>query len=137
MQFVLDVRKWLRNTIDEFRNRRLERKAMSLAVWRFSKLHPNWYESCFDEAFLSRLAFSRLKAIDAEELAREWTRQFRYADQRVRSRDIHQVQPVADSFLRLLGEAKDELRSAATSSASHAPSRIEEPTTPCSGARDW
>lgn len=137
MHFVYDVFKWVARWISAFRCRRLERRAVRIAIARFSKLHPHWYESCFDEVFLRRLPVSRLGAVGAEELALEWTRQFRYSDQRVRNRDVRQVRPVADSFLRLLADVKDELYIATPRGELRDRSPIDGSIAPCSCARGW
>ena len=87
---------------------RIRRRALQVALWRFARLHPHWYDAMFDDAFLRRLPAASLSEMEASVLAREWTRQFRYHDVRRVERDARLVTPVAESFLALLQAAERE-----------------------------
>lgn len=88
----------------------IRRRAMEVALARFSQLHNHWYRSCFDSSFLERIPKETFAQLDAAGLACEWTRQFRYRDERQRNIDLRQVTPVAESFLSLLVAAEGELK---------------------------
>jgi hypothetical protein len=63
----------------------------------------------FDEVFMARLPADGIAEMTPVELAREWTRQLSYRDQRRRERDVRQLTPVSESFLSLLEGAEEEL----------------------------
>lgn len=112
----------------ESRDRRAKSGARGVAMDRFSKLHPYWYESAFDETLLERLPPGALDEIDAPGLAREWTRQFRYRDERRRDLDVARLAPVAQSFLSLLKDAE-------TAAGVHGRTEAEDPPPPALPAR--
>lgn len=87
----------------------LRRRARDLALERFSQLHRFWYLSFFDRFFLERFTPDSLASIGPEGLAREWSRQFRYRDERQRAIDIRQLTPVVEHYLCLLESAYAEL----------------------------
>lgn len=89
--------------------RRTTARALDVAINRFKNLHALWYEALFDEAFVRRVFAAEGGRVDATTLAREWSRQFRYRDARQRERDIRQLEPVAESFLRLFAQANAEI----------------------------
>lgn len=111
---LLKVEHALVRTVARDLRRREERLARERALHRFARLHPSWHASLFDAAFLARLP-EDLHGRDATGIARAWTRQFRYRDERRRERDVRRLEPVARSFLRLLAETEAELRAGATS----------------------
>jgi hypothetical protein len=120
MNHSIDPSQWLARMRKRNGQVRRRRRALVIAMQRFAKLHPEWYESLFDEVFVARLPADAIAEMASTELAREWTRQFTYCDQRRRERDVRQLTPVAESFLRLLLMAEDELaarRSAAPTDA--------------------
>lgn len=90
------------------RRARMRSRAMRVAMWRFGRLHPHWYDAMFDASFLRRFPAGSVADMEASALAREWTRQFRYHDVRRIERDARLVTPVAESFLALLQDAQGE-----------------------------
>ena len=108
------MKRWLVRILDANAAERRRRRALRTAMWRFARLHPHWYDGLFDETFLGRLPAASLTEMDATALAREWTHQYRYRDQRHRERDVRQVAPVAESFLTLLATAEADLATAAS-----------------------
>ena len=109
---VLSVRlyRWFARMRERWAEEQIRRRSLELALERFSKLHTHWYCSCFDSFFLERIPKETFTGLDAVGLACEWTRQFRYRDERQRNIDIRQVTPVAESFLNLLAAAEEEAR---------------------------
>jgi hypothetical protein len=105
----LEIR--LASVLEEHVRRQIRRRAIKRAFQRFSRLHPEWHQSTFDEWFLSRLPEGLLETQDSAALALEWTRQFRYRNERQRERDAQQLTAIADSFLALLADAQAELES--------------------------
>jgi hypothetical protein len=127
MNYSIDIRQWLARTRKRNGRARQGRRALVNAMQRFAVLHPDWYESLFDEVFVARLPAESIVEMAPAELAREWTRQFSYRDQRRRELDVRQLTPVAESFLNLLSLAEEELaapRSAAPVEA--VPSRRDQ-----------
>lgn len=111
--------------------RRAQRRALHIAMMRFAKLHPMWHEALFDEAFV-RHVFARAEGgVDPVTLAREWTRQFRYRDARKREREVCQLVPVAESYLRLLEEAWDEVAPERDRSSRRTPAGGRTEAAPC------
>lgn len=98
----------LADMLEHHFRQRSSRRATARAIRNFSRLHEEWYQSAFDEWFLTRLPEGLLDSKDAAALAREWTRQFRYEDERRRERDVEQLLGVAESFLALLAAAEEE-----------------------------
>lgn len=109
MNLLTKLERKLSEMLAEDALRRVRRRALDIAMDRFEKLHPAWHESLFDRSFVRRVFSAQEEEIDATMLAREWTRRFRYQDERKRERDVRQLEPVADSFLRLLIQAEHEL----------------------------
>jgi hypothetical protein len=69
-------------------------------------MHPDWHRSLFDDAFLARPDAREAEGRgDAAALARLWTRQFRYRDERRRERDVRLLTGPAGDYLALFGEA--------------------------------
>jgi hypothetical protein len=101
---------WLARSREKWAEEQIRRRSMEVALKRFSKLHAHWHRSCFDSFFLDRIPKETFARLDAAGVAREWTRQFRYRDERQRNIDIRQVTPVAESFLSLLAAAAGELK---------------------------
>ncbi|MEX2542959.1 MAG: hypothetical protein WD314_14210 [Trueperaceae bacterium] len=99
--------RWLERHVKEH----IQRRSITVAVERFSKLHPHWYDSCFDRSFIDRFSPGAFTDLGATAMATEWTRQFNYRNERRRATDIRQLTPVAESFLTILAEAKAELSS--------------------------
>lgn len=90
-------------------HRRRQRQALRVALSQFSRLHPDWYDAFFDDAFLDRLPASELDRVDGLALAREWARQFRYRDARKRELEVKRLAPVAEDFLMLRARAEANL----------------------------
>jgi hypothetical protein len=111
MEALLRWQHTLSRVLEENVRQQIRRRSRSRALERFAQLHPRWYESTFDEWFIGRLPPGLLEARDATALAREWTRQFRYRDERRRESDIRRLTPVAESFLNLLESAEAEVDS--------------------------
>jgi hypothetical protein len=109
MNYSIDIRQWLARTRKRNGRARQGRRALVIAMQRFAMLHPDWYESLFDEVFVARLPAESIAEMAPAELAREWTRQFNYRDQHRRELDVRQLTPVAESFLNLLSLAEEEL----------------------------
>ncbi|HEX7038941.1 MAG TPA: hypothetical protein VF202_02385 [Trueperaceae bacterium] len=95
--------------LDEVRRERRERAALARAAEAFSRLHPAWHGALFDGPFLRRFEPRELLAMDPLELAREWSRQFAFADARRREREVARAAEAAASLKDLLAE---ELRRA-------------------------
>lgn len=111
---LLKLEHALVRTVARDLRRREERVARERALRRFARLHASWHASLFDAAFLARLP-EDLHGRDATAIARAWTQQFRYRDERRRERDVRRLEPVVGSFLHLLAEAEAELRAGAPS----------------------
>lgn len=94
---------------DQIRTSWRHRHARRIAVSRLSSLQPHWVALRFDETFVARLPEELVLAVDAEGVAREWTMQFTYRDERQRERDVRQVAPVAEAYFTLLAQAEAEL----------------------------
>lgn len=97
----------LRTALDAWRARRASDRALRTALARFAALHPSWAASCFDATFVRRIGVTAVLAGPAVEVARSWTLQFRYADERTRERDVRQLVPVVESFVALVRDALD------------------------------
>lgn len=91
-----------------WRTRRARDRAVRKALARFSALHPDWYAACFDETFVRRIGMDAVLAGPPVDVARSWTLQFRYAEERSRERDVRQLIPVVESFVTLLRGALEE-----------------------------
>ena len=98
----------VRTAVSGWRSRRARDRAVRTALARFSALHTDWYASLFDATFVRRIGVDAVLAGPAVEVARSWTLQFRYADERQRERDVRQLVPVVESFAALLRGALDE-----------------------------
>ncbi len=96
--------------LEEVRRERRERAALARAAEAFSLLHPAWHGALFDEPFLRRFEPRELLTMDPLELAREWSRQFTFADPRRREREVARAAEAAASLKDLLAE---ELRRSA------------------------
>src|SRR5690606_24907323 len=94
---------------EEWRQQRLQNRALIRASRLFELLRPQWYQALFDEPFLRRFEPSALLEMTARDLAIEWARQFSYADPRRRDREIEQVTEVAAHFKELLQAAMSDL----------------------------
>lgn len=99
----------LRPTLDAWRDRRARDRALRTALARFGALHAHWAASCFDATFVRRIGVDAVLAGPSVEVARSWTLQFRYADERTRERDVRQLEPVVESFAVLLRDALAEV----------------------------
>ena len=78
-----------------------ETQAFENAYRTFTQRHPQWEAALFDEHFLrSRLENRKVQQIDLHELADEWAQQFR-VNQESRNRNIHDLLPAAQDFLKL------------------------------------
>lgn len=78
-------------------------RARAAALRAFATRHPAWAASWWDAAFVRRAdATAAIDAGDARALARAWTGQFAYRDERRRSLDTERLTPVATEFLRLV-----------------------------------
>lgn len=108
MNVLTNLERSLADVLAKDAERRAQHRALEIAMERFRHLHPTWHESLFDDSFVRRVLEAEEGNADARTLAREWTRQFRYRDPRRRERDVRQLEPVADSFLALLAQAKEE-----------------------------
>ncbi len=107
----------IRTAVADWRARRARDRALRTALARFAALHPDWYASCFDETFVRRIGPDALLTESPVDVARSWTLQFRYAEERARERDVRQLVPVGESFVTLLRGALDEIRPATPRSA--------------------
>jgi hypothetical protein len=99
----------LRTALAGWRARRARDRAVRTALARFGALHAGWYASCFDETFVRRIGIDAVLAGPSVEVARSWTLQFRYAEERARERDVRQLVPVVESFATLLQGALAEM----------------------------
>lgn len=89
-----------------WRRRRARASARRRALTAFAAMHPDWHRSLFDAAFLARPDAREAEGRgDAAALARLWTRQFRYRDERRRERDVRILTGPAGDYLALLHEA--------------------------------
>jgi len=101
----------LRKQADE----RSLRHAVARAADVFGRLEPELAASLFDVPFLTRFDPHELLRMEPRDLALEWSRQFNYADQRRRERDVARVTEAADGFLALLSRVvNDEVTSRPT-----------------------
>ena len=98
----------IRTILDAWRDRRARDRALRTALARFGASHPHWAASCFDATFVRRIGVDAVLAGPAIEVARSWTLQFRYADERTRARDVRMLVPVVEHFATLLQDALDE-----------------------------
>jgi hypothetical protein len=94
-----------RTALAGWRTRRARDRAVRRALALFGATHPTWTASCFDAAFVHRIGVDAVLAGPAVEVARSWTLQFRYTDERTRARDVRQLVPVVEAFTALLREA--------------------------------
>ena len=107
----------IRSTLEGWRARRAQDRALRTALARFAALHPDWYASCFDETFVRRIGPDAMLTESPVDVARSWTLQFRYAEERARECDVRQLVPVVESFVTLLRGVLDETRPATPRSA--------------------
>ncbi len=107
---------WL---VQDFQARYL-RQAAQRAYEAFVRQHPLLSESLFDEHFLMRGAAPLLRGyLNAEPpepaaLARAWTEQMWYRDERMQLHLINQLLPIASDFLRLVDMELADLKGGAT-----------------------
>lgn len=78
------------------------RRHVTQAAAVFERLEPELAATLFDEPFLTRFHPHELLRMEPRDLALEWSRQFNYADQRRRDRDVARVTEAADAYLALL-----------------------------------
>ena len=76
--------------------------AAALVLPAMPAAEPELAATLFDEPFLTRFHAHELLRMEPRDLALEWSRQFTYADQRRRDRDVARVTEAADGFLALL-----------------------------------
>lgn len=89
-----------------WRHRRARAAAERRALAAFAAMHPDWHRSLFDATFLARPDVREAaERGDAVAMARAWTRQFRYRDERRRERDVRILTGPAGDYLALLEEA--------------------------------
>lgn len=89
-----------------WRRRRARAAAEGRALAAFAAMHPDWHRSLFDAPFLARPDVREAaQRGDAAAMARAWTRQFRYRDERRRERDVRVLTGPAGDYLALLDEA--------------------------------
>lgn len=89
--------------------RRVER-ARARGVAAFAASHRVWDEALFDAAMLRRPdAAAALEARDPEGLARSWTQQFAYRDERRRERDVASLAAVAEALFAHIDEEEARL----------------------------
>lgn len=107
--------------MERFRNRmstvlleRAERRALRRARrWAADVLactHPYWHQALFDEAFVVRLPAKDLLRLSPADLARQWSCQFNYSDERRREHDIKRLTPVAEFYQELMASAATDFR---------------------------
>lgn len=81
--------------------RRTRKKALRRAYLEYRATHAH-QELRFDRHFLTGKGAEALAGRDPEALARAWTTQFRYGDEKRRAADVRQFLPMAESLLELL-----------------------------------
>jgi hypothetical protein len=75
--------------------------AFENAYRAFTQRYPQWKAALFDEHFLrSRVANRKAQQIDSHGLVDEWAQQFQ-VNQVSRNRNIHDLLPAAQDFLKL------------------------------------
>lgn len=75
--------------------------AFENAYRTFTQRYPQWKAVLFDEHFLRpRFVNRKTQQIDSHALADEWAQQFQ-ANQASRNRNIHDLLPAAQDFLKL------------------------------------
>ena len=94
--------------IHPWTRRRARKKALRRAYLEYRATHK--HQLRFDWHFLTGRGAEALAERDAEALARAWTTQFRYCDEKRRATDIRQLLPVAESLLELLDAEEKRLR---------------------------
>ena len=82
--------------------RRARKKAFAQAYNEFRVLHAHLHELRFTKDFLTGRGAEALATKDPVAVARAWTTQFRYRDEKKRAADVRQLTPVAGSLLELL-----------------------------------
>jgi len=87
---------------DEVKQARQSRRSVRRATELFAALEPGLADSLFDWHFLSRYDPTALLGMRPSDLALEWTRQFRYGDERQRMHDVRRLTQAAAGFLDLL-----------------------------------
>lgn len=92
------------------------RDAGRRALDQLAQLYPDWHAKRFDAHFVRRIRREWIADRDVEAIAREWTRQFFYEDERQRERDVRQVMVVAETYLMLLAAAQPESHPAPSNS---------------------
>lgn len=98
----------VRTAVSAQRERRAIDRALRTALARFGAADPAWYASLFDATFVARLGVDAVLAGPPIEVARSWTLQFAYADERTRERDARGLVPVVERFSGLLRAALEE-----------------------------
>lgn len=86
--------------------------ARRLAVARFARAYPLWHASLFDSTLLRSLPDDFFRR-NGRSVARSWTMQFPYRSEQSREWDVQILEPVAESFLRILAEEEARLDSQA------------------------
>lgn len=82
--------------------RRAHKRAFERAYRTYHATHTHLHKLRFERRFLTGRGAVALTERDAEGMARAWTTQFRYGDEKRRAADIRQLLPVAACLLELL-----------------------------------
>jgi hypothetical protein len=100
-EMIASLRKLTRRSGTEEETSLEDSLAFENAYSTFRQRHPQWRAALFDEHFLrTRLENRKPEQIDSHELADEWAQQFP-GNQESRHRNIHDLLPAAQDFLKL------------------------------------